>query len=171
MARVSARYFSSKGIIATSIAASSAPDLPAHLLHLPLQPPHLLPHPRHHLSQKAEHEQREARDDEQDDQVQERAIAAQEDEALDERVDTHADAEQDGDRPRHPEEQHRLAPEAQLEPDGEEIEHPHRNPPDPELRLARVAGEQRYGPLSDPEAFGGRERPPVAGPVGAARQG
>src|SRR5207249_2045215 len=80
----------------------------------PLEPPHLLPHPRHHLSQKAEHEQREASDDEQDDQVEERAIAAQEDEALDERVDAHADAEQDGHGPRHSEEQHRLAAEAQL---------------------------------------------------------
>src|SRR5437016_14067463 len=157
MARVSARYFSSKGIIATSIAASSAPDLPAHLLHLPLEPPHLLPHPRHHLSEKAEHEQREASDDEQDDQVEERAIAAQEDEALDERVDTHRDAEQDGHRPRHAEEQHRLAPEAQLEPAGQEIEHADGNPPDPELRLATAAREQRYRPYGDPEPLGARQ--------------
>src|SRR5256886_12103290 len=166
MARVSARYFSSKGIIATSIAASSAPDLPAHLLHLPLEPPHLLPHPRHHLSQKAEHEQREAGDDEQDDQVQERAIAAQEDEALDQRVDTHAHAEQDGHGPRHPEEQHRLAPKTQLEPDGQEIEHADGNPPDPELRLARVPREQWPGPPGDPEPPGGPAPDPIAVPGG-----
>src|SRR5207249_9118234 len=154
MARVSARYFSSKGIIATSIAASSAPDLPAHLLHLQLEPPHLLPHPRHHLSQKAEHEQREASDDEQDDQVEERAIAAQEDEALDERVDAHADAEQDDHGPRHSEEQHRLAAEAQLKPDGEELEHAHWNPPDPELRLARPVMDPPLRPLLRPRPLG-----------------
>src|SRR2546429_5000083 len=162
MARVEARYSASKGITAPSIAASSAPDLPAHLLHLPLEPPHLLPHPRHHLSQKAEHEQREASDDEQDDQVEERAIAAQEDEALDERVDAHADAEQDGHGPRHSEEQHRLAAEAQLKPDRDEIEHAHWNPPDPELRLARVARGQRDGAVSDPGFLGGRGAHPAA---------
>src|SRR5439155_26109709 len=95
MARVSARYFSSKGIIATSIAASSAPDLPAHLLDLPLEPPHLLPHPRHHLAHKAELEQREAIDVELDYKVKVWAIVAKEDESPDERLDVHSDDDLD----------------------------------------------------------------------------
>src|SRR2546422_10232064 len=92
------------------------------------------PHPSHHLSQEAERKQCEAGDDEEQDQVQERSIAVLEREALDDRVDADAASQQNEHRTRQSEEQHRLPPKAQLEPDGEEVQHPHRDTRDPELR-------------------------------------
>src|SRR5437867_13195646 len=73
--------------------------------------------------------------------------------ALEEGVHPHQEAKKDQHRPRHPEEQHRLATEPQLEPDGDEVEYAYGDAADPELRLPRPPRLERDRTLGDPEAF------------------
>src|SRR5213594_1731118 len=73
--------------------------------------------------------------------------------ALEQGVHAHQEAQKDQHRSRDPEEQHRLATEPQLEPDGDEVEHAHWDAADPELRLPRPPRLKRDRTLGDPEAF------------------
>src|SRR5207247_1154164 len=51
------------------------------------------------------------------------------------RGEAHDGAQEEQHRPGHAEKQHRLPAEAQLKPYGDQVQHPHRNPADAELRL------------------------------------
>src|SRR3989441_97399 len=140
------------------------------VVHLALEPPHLFPHAREHLSDEAEPEQHQPREHEQQHEIEERPVALLKHVALDQGVDAHQETEEDQHRPRHPEEQHRLAAEPQLEPDGDEVQHAHRDPPDPELGLSRPSRLKRDGPLGQPEALRGGDDHHEAMPVRAPRQ-
>src|SRR6266700_1373397 len=144
---------------------SLAPRL--ELIHLALQSAHLLPHAGDHFSHEPEAEQRHERDHKHHDQIEQRPEPDPEHVALDQRDHAHEEAEEEQDRARHAEEQHRLAPEPQLEPHGQEVEHPHGDAADPELRLPRPPGVQRDGPLLEAEALRRRDHDHEAVPVRA----
>src|SRR6266851_5170305 len=101
---------------------------------LSFQRANFLSHPRQHLADEAEAKQHHAGNHEDHDQIEERPepnVWWTEPEI--ERHYPHQQADQEEDRARQSKEQHRLAAEAQLEPDGHKIEHADRNTPDPEL--------------------------------------
>src|SRR5579859_5905915 len=110
------------------------------------QGPELLPHPRHQLSHEPEAEEHEAGEHQEHHEIQPRAEADPEYVTLDDGVNAHEYAESHQDRARDTEEEHRLAPEPELEPHGHEIQNAHRDPRNAELRLARAPRVDRHGP-------------------------
>src|SRR5437764_14951066 len=73
--------------------------------------------------------------------------------ALDQRVYADQKTQEDQQRSRDPEEQHRLATEPQLEPDGAEVQYAHGNAADRELRLPCPPRLERDWTLGDPQAL------------------
>ena len=72
-------------------------------------------------------------------------------------------------RPDHAEKQHRFAREADLEPDGHQIEHAHRNASDPEFRATRAPRMHRHRPLGEAEPLRGGDHHHEAMPIGSHR--
>src|SRR6267378_8532633 len=141
-------------------------------LHLPCDRPQLLAHPRDHLAHEPESEERDARDHEHHDQIEQRPEAdvwRSEPQVERHRADEETEREQE--RAGHTEEQHRLAAEAQLKPDRQEIEHSDRYARQAELRLPRPPGMERHRALGEAEPLCRRDHDHEAVPVGPGRQG
>src|SRR6266566_3308725 len=142
----------------------------SHPPQLALQGTYFLTHPRHHLPHESKAEQHHARDHEHHDQVEERAeTEVRGAKAQIQRHEANDEAHREEHRPDHAEKQHRFAREADLEPDGHQIEHAHRNTSDPEFRATRAPRMHRHRPLGEAEPLRGGDHHHEAMPIGPHR--
>ena len=129
----------------------------------------LLAEPGHQLAEEAEPEEHHADDQHGLHQAHQQGHVGADGEAQHHRHRAGHEADQEEQRAGQPEEEHRLPPEAELEPDREQVEHADRNPRPGELRRPGRARIERHRRRGEPEAVGRRDHHHEAMPVGAHR--